>query len=666
MSRKVLPAVFVLTITAAACATPTPPSVTFGSGKQFVPQVADFLDDVGLGASVAVDAQGTPYISYFGFLPQLKEGEIAPTRPIGAPSLPAVLLASTKDGIWTRGAVAIQAPIPNVSVPFGPATAAPVKSLTPQNMSGTALAVDPSGGFHVAWAADTGLWYAESSGPTGSFTASPLQQIRPARAGVLGPPSLAVTPSGTPWVAFMLTTSRGQELTVKTMVAGAWKTDVLETIPRRSGPSQPYRVAATISASGQPVVVYSNGSSVYAAELGGGEEGGWAFSTVESGADGYGLSATTGKDGTIHVSYYAGDQVHTATSKDGISWQAATVADVGKGANEAGRSTGIAADDAGTVSVTWYDPGTDSVHLASATGDSFEPIEVKGTNGGALPAVAATPDGSAVYVAWYAETPQDLLLGTSAEVSGLDLAVPSPTPSSVPTTTPPSSQCTKASNGVVDIVAQGIAYDTNCLEAPASAPFTIAFENKDSGIQHNVSVYPSATDLTHPIEQGQIITGPATADYKVPALKPGDYYFHCDVHPTQMNGTLRVSGGGGSAGGGGGGGGSGGGSGSGSGGQGGGGGTTTEVTAHGLAFDTNVITLTAGTKSTISFSNDDAGTQHNIAIFPSSTELSSPLFRGDLVTGPDKVTYTIPALDSGTYYFHCDVHPTMSGQVVVK
>src|SRR3546814_20950321 len=50
-------------------------------------------------------------------------------------------------------------------------------------------------------------------------------------------------------------------------------------------------------------------------------------------------------DLTIHVSFYAGDQVHAATSKDGVSWQAGTVADVGKGANLAGRSTGIAAND---------------------------------------------------------------------------------------------------------------------------------------------------------------------------------------------------------------------------------------------------------------------------------------------------------------------------------
>jgi len=539
MSRKVLPAVFILTIMAAACGTPTPPSVTFGSGRQFVPQVADFLDNVGLYPSVAVDSAGTPYLSSFGFTAALKEGEIAPTRPIGAPSLPAVLMTSAKEGIWTRGAVAMQAPIPNVSVPFGPATVRAVKSMNPQNVNGTALAVDPSGGFHVAWTADTGLWYAESTGT--SFNASLLQAMspRPEGAGPLGPPAVAVTPSGTPWVTFITTAARGQEVTVKTPVAGAWKTDVLDTIPPGSAPSQPYRVASTTSSSGQPVVLYSNGSSVLAAVLGGGEEGGWAFSTVEVGADGYGLFATTGKDGTIHVSYYAGDQVHAATSEDGTTWRTETVATVGEGVNQAGRSTGIAADDAGTVSVTWYDPGSDGVGLASTTGEGFDPVEVKGTNGGTLPAVAATPDGSAVYVAWYAETSQDLLLGTYAEVSGLDLAVPSPTPSAAPTTTPPTTQCTKVSNGVVDILAQGIAFDTNCIETPASAPFTIALDNKDSGVQHNVSVYPSASDLTEPIEQGETITGPATADYEVPALESGEYYFHCDVHPT-MSGQVVV------------------------------------------------------------------------------------------------------------------------------
>ncbi len=33
------------------------------------------------------------------------------------------------------------------------------------------------------------------------------------------------------------------------------------------------------------------------------------------------------------------------------------------------------------------------------------------------------------------------------------------------------------------------------------------------------------------------MTGPATAEYAVPPLPAGEYYFQCDVHPT-MNGTV--------------------------------------------------------------------------------------------------------------------------------
>jgi plastocyanin len=94
---------------------------------------------------------------------------------------------------------------------------------------------------------------------------------------------------------------------------------------------------------------------------------------------------------------------------------------------------------------------------------------------------------------------------------------------------------------------------------------------------------------------------------------------------------------------------------------------TTSVTASGLAFDTNEIDLAAGKETTLTFDNQDAGVPHNIAIYPSASDISpdKALFQGEVVTGPTKATYTIPALDAGTYYFHCDVHPTMNGTVVV-
>ncbi len=97
---------------------------------------------------------------------------------------------------------------------------------------------------------------------------------------------------------------------------------------------------------------------------------------------------------------------------------------------------------------------------------------------------------------------------------------------------------------------------------------------------------------------------------------------------------------------------------------GGGAGAAVTVTAQNIAFDTATINLPAGTASTITFDNRDAGTQHNIAIYTDSS-LSENLFRGDLVTGPGTMDYAIPPLDPGTYYFQCDVHPTMNGTVVV-
>ena len=105
------------------------------------------------------------------------------------------------------------------------------------------------------------------------------------------------------------------------------------------------------------------------------------------------------------------------------------------------------------------------------------------------------------------------------------------------------------------------------------------------------------------------------------------------------------------------------GGGEGGGGEGGGGGTT--VVAKDLAFDTDQIDLTAGQPTTLAFDNEDAGIPHNIAIY-SDDSLAESLFQGTQFPGIATEEYQIPALDEGTYYFHCDVHPTMSGSVVVR
>ena len=89
---------------------------------------------------------------------------------------------------------------------------------------------------------------------------------------------------------------------------------------------------------------------------------------------------------------------------------------------------------------------------------------------------------------------------------------------------------------VVAIAAEGIAFDTTELSLPAEGEVVIAFDNRDAGIPHNVAIYTGGGD---PVFQGEIITGPATIEYRFPAPGPGSYRFVCDVHP-QMQGTASV------------------------------------------------------------------------------------------------------------------------------
>jgi plastocyanin len=89
------------------------------------------------------------------------------------------------------------------------------------------------------------------------------------------------------------------------------------------------------------------------------------------------------------------------------------------------------------------------------------------------------------------------------------------------------------------------------------------------------------------------------------------------------------------------------------------------LTAQNVQFSPTALSAPAGQPFQIAFDNQDASVQHNLAIFD-GTDASAPnVFRGDLVTGVDTVTYQVPALKAGSYFFHCDVHPTMTGTLTV-
>lgn len=77
------------------------------------------------------------------------------------------------------------------------------------------------------------------------------------------------------------------------------------------------------------------------------------------------------------------------------------------------------------------------------------------------------------------------------------------------------------------------------LTSPAGEPFGLAFENDDDGVPHNVAIYRDGS-VEESLFIGDVVEGPTTVTYDVPALEPGVYYFRCDVHP-QMDGTLEAA-----------------------------------------------------------------------------------------------------------------------------
>jgi plastocyanin len=83
-----------------------------------------------------------------------------------------------------------------------------------------------------------------------------------------------------------------------------------------------------------------------------------------------------------------------------------------------------------------------------------------------------------------------------------------------------------------------------------------------------------------------------------------------------------------------------------------------------LAFSTAHLSAPAGENFTLAFDNRAAGVSHNVEILTSGGQV---LFSGDLVSGPQRVTYQVPDLKTGTYRFICSVHPQqMTGTLVAR
>jgi plastocyanin len=652
---KLLPLAFVLALGAAACAEPPTATVNLGSGVRFLPEVADSLNDAGLYPSVVTNPDGLPVVAYFGFEEKLEPGEVPVTRPVGSPSIPGILLATVSEqGFWTRGAIAMAQEIPNVQIAFDPAFEPSVANLTPDKVTGLAMVAEGDT-YHAVWGSDTGLYYATGSLDPATTTQAVVTQVTKTPGYGL---SIGLA-GGNPAIAFYTATSSDATVHLAVPNGDTWSDDMIA----EGAGCETCRTA--VIGTDRPTVAYSKGGAGVEVASNDGENGFVSFKISTTG--GQGLSGVP-MNGGIALSYYdaANGQVTIATRTGDGSVATAAAAEVPEGSAEgSGAATGLVLGTEGSVGLTWWDADA-GVRLATGDPGSLEPVDTgTSTVDGAFPSITANEDGSVTYLAWYATTEADLLVGGYGAFEDVPFAEPSPTPTGpVTQPSPPGAECTPVRDDFVTVVAQGIAFtEGDCIQATAGASFTIEFDNRDEGTQHNIEIFAGDEPSGDTVFSGDLVTGPNQVEYDVPALDAGTHAFNCVVHPTTMIGSIEVAEGGGGDQGGGQGGGDGGGG--GGGGQGGGAATTT-VTASGIAFDTSTIDLPANQPSTIHFVNDDNATQHNIAIYPSADDLANPLFRGELLTGPGEIDYAVDPLEAGEYYFHCDVHPTMNGTVSVS
>ncbi|HEX9697791.1 MAG TPA: cupredoxin domain-containing protein, partial [Actinomycetota bacterium] len=217
-----------------------------------------------------------------------------------------------------------------------------------------------------------------------------------------------------------------------------------------------------------------------------------------------------------------------------------------------------------------------------------------------------------------------------------------------------------------------ISFEQSEATVEAAEELAIRFTNNDPNAPHNWGLQTDPTFNASPAlnEPGPGITAGQSIDYVFEGLQPGSYSYFCFIHPN-MTGVMTVTGEGeappspspspaatGSpaasptaspspaasptappA-------------------------DSVEITAKNIAFDTDALLLQAGEEISVTFHNEDAGTQHNFAIY--SIDLSRKIFDTTIFSGVETKAGTFTAPDPGKYTFRCDVHLQMTGTVVFE
>jgi plastocyanin len=120
-------------------------------------------------------------------------------------------------------------------------------------------------------------------------------------------------------------------------------------------------------------------------------------------------------------------------------------------------------------------------------------------------------------------------------------AAPGGMPPATPSTSTPAPghEC-PARATTAQLTANNIAFHPACLAAVAGKPFTLTFDNQDR-VPHNLAIFQGSNAEGANVFRRQPFAGPKVVEEEVPALRAGNYFFHCDVHPQAMQGKLVVS-----------------------------------------------------------------------------------------------------------------------------
>ena len=85
-------------------------------------------------------------------------------------------------------------------------------------------------------------------------------------------------------------------------------------------------------------------------------------------------------------------------------------------------------------------------------------------------------------------------------------------------------------------------------------------------------------------------------------------------------------------------------------------GTALAIVAADNKFDKDCMAAPADQAFTIELDNQDNGIPHNVSLYDTADGGKKELFKGEIISGPSKTTYQVPAQAAGKYEFICDPH----------